>query len=413
MTNRYRRRQIALAALAANALFPRRGSKTGPWSFAAGWPTLELAPHLLVAAAADTAAELTVRRRKGRQSGGRPSRVGLLAAGTAAGLLAYSVKVSRGVGLGLDSDLAEGLGANTELTPHHPRARGSIARPFKLKQHNVEVLRNVPYTEGGRRSRLDIYRPAGVDLTKAPVLLQIHGGGWTIGSKEQQGLILMNRMAQQGWICVASNYRLAPKHRYPAQIEDVKRAIAWVHENIEQYGGDRDYVVITGGSAGGHLCSLAALTANDPKFQPGFEDADTSISACVPFYGVYDMAGLTGSRASTEFRDKFLAPWVFAKDPVKDRQAFVDASPLAHVSADAPDFFVLHGANDTLVPVEQARTFVAAMRETSNATVTYSELPFAQHAFDVFSSLRSQQAIDAVQRWLTWHRATTQTQGSE
>ena len=131
------------------------------------------------------------------------------------------------------------------------------------------------------------------DLSGAPVLIQIHGGAWTIGTKEQQGLLLMNRMAQQGWICVSANYRLAPKHSFPTQIVDVKRAIAWVHENIEEYGGDPSYIAITGGSAGGHLAALAALTPGLQDYQPGFEDSDTSISACVPFYGVYDMAGLT------------------------------------------------------------------------------------------------------------------------
>lgn len=402
MTSRYRRRQLVLAALAANAVKPLPGGRSGLAGFAVGWPTSELAPHLLTASLIDTAAELTVRRRSGR-----PSRLGLLAAGASVGLLGYSIATARRARTDLDDALALGLGRETELSPHHPRRRGTVARPFRLRQRDVEVLRNVPYVEGGRRGRLDIYRPAGVDLTGAPVLLQIHGGGWTIGTKEQQGLILMNRMAQQGWVCVAANYRLAPKHRWPAQIEDVKRAIAWVHEHIAEYGGDPAYLAVTGGSAGGHLSALAALTPNDPALQPGFEDADTSVSACVPFYGVYDLAGITGDRAAVELRDKFLAPWVFKKDPAADRQVFVDASPLSRVSADAPDFFVLHGRNDTLVRVQQARTFVEALREKSDATVTYAELPFAQHAFDVFSSIRSQHAIDAVQRWLEWHHALT------
>src|SRR5690349_8356251 len=108
----------------------------------------------------------------------------------------------------------------------------------------------------------------------------------------------MNRMAQLGWVCVSVNYRLAPKYLFPTQIVDVKRAIAWVHDNIKEYGGDSSYVVITGGSAGGHLAALAALTPGLDDFQPGFEDADTSVSACVPFYGVYDLGGITEERAA-------------------------------------------------------------------------------------------------------------------
>ena len=70
-----------------------------------------------------------------------------------------------------------------------------LARPFKMAKPDVEVIRDINYTAGGKRARLDIYRPKGVDLENAPVLVQVHGGGWTIGTKEQQGLLLMNRMA--------------------------------------------------------------------------------------------------------------------------------------------------------------------------------------------------------------------------
>jgi acetyl esterase/lipase len=407
MSAGYSRRQLTLAALALNAVRPATRGWAGIPGFALGWPVSELAPHLLGAAMVDTAAELTVRRRTSR-----PSATGLVAAAAAAGLLGWAIAGSRRVGTELDDALREGIGDGylAELNLPGPvdlrLPRGSIARPFSFRQRDVEVLRNVPYAEGGRRAHLDIYRPRNRDLSGAPVLIQIHGGGWTIGTKEQQGLLLMNRMAQQGWVCVAANYRLAPKHRFPTQIVDVKRAIAWVHENIADYGGDPSYVVITGGSAGGHLSALAALTPGLPDYQPGFEDADTSVSACVPFYGIYDLAGMTEQRSAVDMRDRFLAPWVFKKDPRTDLDDFVRASPLAHVGDHAPDFFVIHGSNDTLAPVGQARALVAALRERSDATVTYAELPGAQHAFEVFSSIRSQHTIAAVQRWLQWHRAT-------
>jgi len=88
----------------------------------------------------------------------------------------------------------------------------------------------------------------------------------------------MSHLAELGWVCVAINYRLSPRSTWPDQIVDVKRALAWTKEHIAEYGGDPDWVAITGGSAGGHLSSLAALTPNDPQFQPGFEDADTSVA---------------------------------------------------------------------------------------------------------------------------------------
>jgi acetyl esterase/lipase len=216
-------------------------------------------------------------------------------------------------------------------------------------------------------------------------------------------------MAARGWVCVAMNYRLAPRHPFPTQIIDVKRAIAWVREHIAEYGGDPDYLVLTGGSAGGHLASLAALTPGAAEYQPGFEDADTSVAGCVPFYGVYDWAGDDGDKFTVGLRDHFLAGRVFRADPVEEIDAYRQASPLHRITADAPDFFVIHGVNDTLVSVRQARAFVAKLRETSKASVTYAELPGAQHAFEVFGSIRSHHVIKAAQRWLQWHRATWQT----
>src|SRR5581483_1621110 len=123
---------------------------------------------------------------------------------------------------------------------------------------------------------------------RAPVLVQVHGGAWEMGDKRGQAEPLMGYLAERGWVCVTLNYRLAPANRWPAMIVDVKRAIAWIRENIATYGGDPAFVAITGGSAGGHLAALAALSANDPDFQPGFEDADTTLTAAVPMYGVFD-----------------------------------------------------------------------------------------------------------------------------
>ena len=80
-------------------------------------------------------------------------------------------------------------------------------------------------------------------------------------------------------MCVSINYRLSPRSTWPDHIVDVKHAIAWVQANIAEYARDPDFIAITGGSAGGHLSSLAALTANDPTFQPGFEDVDTRVQA--------------------------------------------------------------------------------------------------------------------------------------
>jgi acetyl esterase/lipase len=404
----YRRRQLAAALLTANALRPLRGRFTSIPAFFAGWLASELAPQLLTASLADTTAELTVRRRRGH----RPSRSGLALAAVTASGLGYQILNATRSATHVETTLRDGLGEDyLDELEEAPSAEDlklrvrELARPFKMAQPDVEVIRDINYTAGGKRARLDVYRSKDTDLNNAPVLVQIHGGAWTIGTKEQQGLLLMNRMAQRGWVCVAMNYRLAPKHPFPAQIIDVKRAIAWTRENIAAYGGDPSYLVVTGGSAGGHLAALAALTPGEPAYQPGFEGADTSVAGCVPFYGVYDLAGITGDKAAIAMRDYFLGPRVFKENPSTHLDDFVRASPLAHVSPDAPDFFVLHGANDSLVDVRQARAFVHELEEESKATVTYAEFPGTQHAFEVFGSIRSHHVIRAVERWLLHHRA--------
>jgi acetyl esterase/lipase len=398
----YLLRQGVLAALTANAVKPLNTERTAIPAFAAGWLTSELAPQLIALSAVDTLQ--AARRRRAAPAGVA------LAAASAAGL-AWIVTRARASGTLIESTLREGVGPEyRDLLEEESLADElrtpllTLARPFKMTQPGVEVVRNVAYTEGGVKAKLDIYRPAGRDLSRAPVLVQVHGGAWIIGRKEEQGLLLMNRMAARGWVCVAVNYRLAPKHPWPTQIIDVKRALAWVREHVAEYGGDPDYLVLTGGSAGGHLASLAALTPGD--FQPGFEDADTAVAGCVPFYGVYDMVGDDGDPFTVGMRDSLLAKWVFRKDPAEHLDEFRAASPVHRVTADAPDFFVIHGANDTLVSVRQARAFVARLREVSKASVTYAELPGTQHAFEVFGSIRSHHVIKAVQRWLQWHRAS-------
>jgi acetyl esterase/lipase len=208
----------------------------------------------------------------------------------------------------------------------------------------------------------------------------------------------MAHLAERGWVCVTANYRLSPRATWPDHIVDVKRALAWVKANIADHGGDPDFVVITGGSAGGHLCALAALTKDVDAFQPGFEDADTSVAAAVPFYGVYDFTNRHGT--SREEMTPFLEKRVFKSALVDDRDRWEQASPISHVRSDAPPFFVLHGTNDSLVPVEQARTFVDELRKESGQPVVYAELPLAQHAFEMFPSVRAHHTVHAVERFL-------------
>jgi acetyl esterase/lipase len=400
----FRTRTLAYAALTANAIRPLPGFRAGIPSFFAGWITGELAPHWLAVTTADAATHLIGKRR---------DPVALAIAGATAVGLGYLIHQSRADQQTAESALTEALGADygaqldalptpAELsTPW--RSLVNPFRTFRKPAVPIRVERNIAFGDAGRRNDLDVYLPAQGPVENAPVLLQVHGGAWTVGTKEQQGIPLMQHLAAKGWVCVAINYRLSPRDTWPAQVVDVKKAIAWIREHIAEYGGDPDYIAITGGSAGGHLCALTALTPNAPEWQPGFEDVDTSVQAAIPHYGVYDLAGSTGTKAAIQLRDEFLAERVMKTTWRDDPEVFEDASPILRITPDAPDFFVIHGAHDTLVPVDQARQFVGRLREVSKRSVVYTELPGAQHAFDVFPSIRSAHVVRAIDRYLHWH----------
>ena len=292
----------------------------------------------------------------------------------------------------------------TRLLPERVAGLNRVARvgrtfkPFSFAEPGVRVTRNVAYLDDGDdRHLLDVYRPEG-DITDAPVLLQVHGGGWAIGNKREQALPLMYHMASRGWVCVSINYRLSPKHAWPAHIEDCKRATAWIREHITEYGGDPDFVCVTGGSAGGHLTALLALSANDPAWQPGFEAADTRFSAAVPFYGVYDWTN--AHKLQRVDLTGFLENTVMKKPLAGNEEAFRQASPMHRVHPDAPPCFVIHGDHDSLTSVEEARAFVAKLRDTSKSKVAYAEIPGAQHAFVIFHTPRTQGVMPAVERFL-------------
>jgi acetyl esterase/lipase len=196
------------------------------------------------------------------------------------------------------------------------------------------------------------------------------------------------------------NYRLSPRVAFPDMLIDLKRAIAWIRENADDYGIDPSFIAVTGGSAGGHLTALVALTANDAVYQPGFEDADTTVQAAVPFYGVYDFTNRNGFWFPDTV-EQFIAPWVMQKSFEDHPEDYAKASPMDQVRADAPPFLVIHGDKDTLAPVEDARDFVSRLRAVSEQPVHHLELRGAQHAFDIFPSIRCNAVISAVDQYLT------------
>jgi acetyl esterase/lipase len=263
--------------------------------------------------------------------------------------------------------------------------------------------KNLTYTRaGGRDIKLDVIRPAAPPAPgeRRPAILQIHGGAWIIGDKREQGLPLLKYLAARGWVTFNANYRLSPGATWPDHLLDLKQAVRWIREHADEYGVDPGFIAVTGGSAGGHLTAMMALTGNDPEYQPGFEGVDTSLQAAVPFYGIYDFTNRLGT-APAEMREWILEPIVLKRFFADDPEAFHAASPMDQIGPDAPPFLVVHGARDTLAPVEDAREFARMLGDASDSPVFYLELPGAQHAFDVFTSIRTRRVVRAVHRFLS------------
>ncbi len=251
--------------------------------------------------------------------------------------------------------------AGTEVEVFHPAA---LLGPFFLRRGEVERTGDLSYGEAGRYNLLDVYRHRSRP-DNCPVFIHFHAGGFTSGSKNRQALPLIYRLASKGWLCISANYRLGRAQAYPNTLIDAKKVIRWLREHAGEYGADPEAVFVAGGSAGGQMALAAAGTANDPRFQPGFESADTSVLAALAFYGYYG--------------------W-----------------PLPPFPPDTPPLFVVHGDLDTIVPVEDARDFIQKARASSKNAVVYAELPGAHHNFDLFHSIRSEAVIDGVEAFTSW-----------
>jgi acetyl esterase/lipase len=247
--------------------------------------------------------------------------------------------------------------------------------PVFFHRRDVERVANIRYGDAGASNLLDVYRRRSLPTSVGPALVHLHGGALVRGRKNREARPLLYRLASQGWVCVSANYRLSPAVRFPDHLIDVKKMIVWIREHGHEYGVDPTMVFVAGSSSGGQLAALAALTPNDPAFQPGFERADTSVTAAICLYGYYGRLG--------------------PDDPM----------PLALNGTDAPPFFVAHGDRDTLVPVEDARLFVERLRTASPEPVVYAELPGAQHSFDLFHSIRFETVVDGIEAFAAWIRS--------
>ncbi len=198
---------------------------------------------------------------------------------------------------------------------------------------------------GGESLKLDAYVPDGAG--PFPAVILVHGGGWNAGDKSggpKKGYMapMHEPLAKAGFAWFSINYRLAPKHPYPACIEDVETAIRWVKAHAAEYHLDPKRIALSGESAGGHLVQLAAVRA----------DESTRMAAIVPFYGRCELIG--DLKPDAELRVNYIQ--LFGRKTYDEtaQKIMIAASPLLHLKPGLPPVLLVHGTADQSVPYEQS-----------------------------------------------------------
>ena len=186
-----------------------------------------------------------------------------------------------------------------------------------------------------------------------PAALYVHGGGWQTGSRGGGGFLdrLRPALLSRGFVVASIDYRLAPRYKWPAQIEDVKCAVRYLRANATVYGVDPNRIGAWGASAGGHLVSLLGTAEASAGFDRGEYAAESSrVEAVVDMYGPADLTSADwGPEATPTIRE------VFGAAPAAANDVLARASPVTYISAADPPFLILQGDADTTVPPSQSR----------------------------------------------------------
>lgn len=278
----------------------------------------------------------------------------------------------------------------------HPPLRITYA---PLLFQRTEAMRDIKVTRGlvyrvidGKKLRLDVYRPRNRPPGSGPArsVVYLHGGAWLAGTRRQSPF-LMYELAAAGYVVFAVDYRLAPRYPMPAGLVDCKAAIAWVAEHAAEFAGTPDAIVM-GGSAGGHLAAMLAVSDEAPHLQPGFEDKNTRVRGAVVLYGIANLVGILEEEAHP-LATLLLERIVFRRRFRDAPDVFHNAQPLTYLSSKVPPILLIHGENDSLVPIEEARSFYEHLDRAGAARVHLCEIPLAVHAFEIAPSPLHQRAV--------------------
>ncbi|HLM04527.1 MAG TPA: alpha/beta hydrolase [Blastococcus sp.] len=281
----------------------------------------------------------------------------------------------------------------------------------------IRLLPGVPYAAGPgiRPLELDLYLPP-EGKAPVPVVVFLHGGGWRLGSRHAAGPAYrgaspspFERVAQAGIAVASVDYRLSGEATFPAQLHDGKAAVRWLRARAAEIGIDPERIAAWGESAGGHLAELLGLTGDDAALEGdvGIVGPSSRVAAVVAWYAPSDLSGFAAD-ASTDPMDPSTREAELLGAPVPSvPELAAQASPLSHVSGDAPPFLLLHGEADRFIPfVQSVRLHTALVEAGAEAEIALYE--DADHMW-LGSPEAAQQALDRTTDFLRRHLAARPT----
>jgi alpha-L-fucosidase 2 len=250
----------------------------------------------------------------------------------------------------------------------------------------AELKTNIEFAKIGDISlTLDAFTPEGEGPFQTCIL--VHGGGFTKGDKTSFIKPLFAPLSEAKFTWFTINYRLAPDHRYPANIEDTEAAIRWVKAHAKDYKVDVNKIALIGESAGGHIVSMVGVRAHD----------ETRLAAVVPFYGPHDLEFQADHRHAV---GGSLTALLGITDELNEanRKVLRDASPSSFIKAGMPPYLLIHGTKDDKVPYEQSIRFQAKMKAAGNVCDLIS-IPDGVHGMGSWEKLGSTYVKDMID-WL-------------
>jgi len=253
---------------------------------------------------------------------------------------------------------------------------------------DVTLESDVAYASADPQQVMDIVRPRNAS-GKLPAVLCIHGGGFRAGSRKSF-LAQCIRLAQHGYVAATADYRLAPKARFPAAVNDAKAAVRYLRAQATRLGIDPERIGVTGGSAGGHLALFLGVTGGVAQFEGDGPNRDQSsrVSCVVSYYGPSDLTKSYGRSVDAAE----VLPLFLGGDVNQARAMHLKASPLYWVTPDSAPTLAIQGTKDRYVNYEQSVWIIERLLQ-AGVNAELETIEGADHGFKGTDATRAEQRM--------------------